>query len=263
MKTALRSIALAALVAPGVAQAQTQTIRQVIPFDYNPAIDAAFPEIQRFDTLGGTRELVGVTLSYDQSISFGVRLEQNSPVAIEDGNFFADVVYLSIHQLGFDDGSGGDDDNEGPPFLGPGAAGDVFSGPLGPTDGFNASGPDSYTAIFDSGEFNFTATADRSTAPAVLDTLTGEGSLTTLLAGFVEIFGGYNTDPGFPEVDPNNPPEGPFFPFQDPFYGVFVDVFDIRHQGTITATFEYTIVPAPASVACVGLAGLAAVRRRR
>ena len=97
----------------------------------------------------------------------------------------------------------------------------------------------------------------------MLDTLTGQGTLTTLLAGFAEIFGGYNSDPMFPEVDPNNPPDGPFFPFQDPFYGVFVDVVDIRHQGTITVTYEFRAVPAPASAMLLGAAGLAATRRRR
>ena len=171
-----------AAVRAASAPAQTGSSTQVVPFDYDPFIDAAFPEIELFDTLGGTRELNSVTLSYDQTISFDVRLEQNSPVALEAGNFFADITFLS---------------------------------------------------------------------------------LTTVLGGFTEIFGGYNGDPMFPEVDPNNPPEGPFFPFQDPFYGVFVDTFNIRHQGTISVTYDFTIVPAPASVALLGFAGTVAARRRR
>lgn len=263
MKAALIILAVA-----GAAAGQTDTITQVVPFDYDPFIDAAFPVIDRFDTLGGTRQLESVTLSYDQQISFDVRLEQNSPVALEAGNFFADVTYLSIHQLGTDDGGGeGDDDDgdggSGPPFLGPGAAGDTFSPALAPTDGFNGTGPDSFTASFDSGTFNFTDISTRDNAPFVLDALTGQGPLTTVLGGFSEIFGGYNGDPMFPDVDPNNPPDGPFFPFQDPFYGVFVDVFNIRHQGTITVDYEFSIVPAPASALVMGVAGLAATRRRR
>lgn len=263
-RTTARAAVLISALAAGSALAQVGSESFVVPFDYNPAIDAAFPELQMFDTLGGARELTGVTLGYDQTISFDVRLEQNSPVAIEDGNFFADIIYISLHQLGTDDGGGDDDDdNAGPPFLGPGAAGDLFSAPLAPTDGFNGSGADSFTTSFSSGEFNFTSSADADTAPAVLDALTGQGNLTTVLAGFTEIFGGYNSDPMFPAVDPNNPPDGPFFPFQDPFYGVFVDVFNIQHQGTITVTYDFQVVPAPASAMCIGLAGLAATRRRR
>ena len=256
-KTAL----IAALVA-GSASAQTET--QVVPFDYDVSVDVAYPEFQLFDTMGGTRELTGVTLSYDQSISLTTRLEQNSPITIAADNFFADVSYISIHQLGLAGDGGDDDDNGGgPPFLGPGAAGTSISAPeLGPSDGYNGSGPDTYVETVDTGKFNFTAEYDSSNQ-SYLDAFTGQGTLTTLLGGFTEIFGGYNSDPGFPAVDPNNPPDGPFFPFQDPFYGVFVEVPSIHHQGTITATFEYRQVPAPASAALIGLAGLGAMKRRR
>ncbi|MEO1583750.1 MAG: hypothetical protein AAFR96_04155 [Planctomycetota bacterium] len=264
--TSLASFAalpLAAVLAVS-APAQTGSSTQVVPFDYDPFIDAAFPEIELFDTMGGTRELNSVTLSYDQTISFDVRLEQNSPVALEAGNFFADITYLSIHQLGTGDGGGeGEGEGRGIPFLGPGAAGTQYSPALAATDGFNGAGPDSFSASFNSGEFNFTSIADQNDGASVLQALTGQGSLTTVLGGFTEIFGGYNGDPMFPEVDPNNPPEGPFFPFQDPFYGVFVDTFNIRHQGTISVTYDFTIVPAPASVALLGFAGTVAARRRR
>ncbi len=242
-------------VLAGASAAQTET--QVVPFDYNPAVDFAFPEFAKFDTMGGTRELTGVTLSYDQSISFTTRLEQNSPVALDAGVFFVDIVYLSLHQLGTID------DNPNPPFLGPGAAGDVYSPALGATDGFNGSGPDTYEALFDSGMFNFTAEYAAGADQDYLDVFVGQGTLTTVLGGFTELFGGFNSDPGFPDVDPNNPPEGPFNMFEDPYYGVFVDFPEIRHQGTITATFEYQPVPAPASIALVGLGSLAMTRRRR
>ncbi|RNC80686.1 MAG: PEP-CTERM sorting domain-containing protein [Phycisphaera sp.] len=256
MKAAL----LATLIA-GTALGQTET--QIVPFDYDPNIDAAFPEFQMFDTLGGTRELVGLTLSYDQEISITTRLEQNSPITIAADNFFAEISYISLHQLGLSDGGDDDDDNGGPPFLGPGAAGASILAPeLGPSDGYNGSGPDTYTESINSGMFNFTAQYDSSNQ-SYLDAFTGQGTLTTVLGGFSEIFGGYNTDPGFPDVDPNNPPDGPFFPFQDPFYGVFVELPSIRHQGTITATFEYQLVPTPATGTLLGLAMLGVTRRRR
>ncbi|MFI4894536.1 MAG: PEP-CTERM sorting domain-containing protein [Phycisphaerales bacterium JB058] len=252
MKT---TVALIAALAAGAASAQTVT--QVIPFDYDVAIDVAFPEFQLFDTMGGTRELIGVTLSYDQSISITSRFEQNSPISIAADNFYAEISYISIHQLGLVD------DNPNPPFLGPGAGGASISVPeLGPSDGYNGSGPDTYVETVDTGMFNFTAAYDHNDLE-FLDVFTGQGTLTTLLGGFSEIFAGYNSDPGFPAVDPNNPPDGPFFPFQDPYYGVFVELPSIRHQGTITATFEYRNVPAPASLALLGMGAFGAARRRR
>ncbi|MEM8874308.1 MAG: hypothetical protein AAGD32_08605 [Planctomycetota bacterium] len=254
------ALGLPLLGMPLLASAGTTT--QVVPFDYF-AVDGALPVFELHDDMGGTRPLTGITLTYDQRITFGVNIEQNSPVAIAEGNFSADVLYLSIHQFGLADGGGGDPDEEGggsfPPFIGPGAAGDIFSPGLGPTDGFNGSGPDFFQGNFDSGEFQFVAEFDAND-PDVLNAFTGVVPLTTVLGGFTEIFGGFETDPGFPDIDPNNPPQGPFFPFQDPFFGAFVDPFDVRHQGTITATF--TFVPEPASLTGLAVAGLLLRRRR-
>lgn len=250
----------------GSASAQVLTSTQIVPFDYDPGVGIANPEFQLFDTMGGTRELVGVTLSYDQTISFTVQAEQNSPVQIEEGVFFADVSYISLHQLGVADDGGGDDDddnNSNIPFLGPGAHFITISPAFGASDGYNGSGPDTYVESTSSGAFNYTANYNPVDNPSFIDVFTGQGTLTTVFGGFLELFGGYNSDPGFPDVDPNNPPQGPFFPFQDPFYGVFVDAVDMRHQGTITATFEYELVPAPASVSLASLAALGLTRRRR
>ncbi len=275
----------AGLALASQASATTMTATQVVPFDYNPAFSAAFPTFDKFDTMGGTRKLTGVTLSYDQTISFDITAEQNSPIDIAAGNFFADILYISLHQLGpADDGGGegegegegpgpfrlgdegdGDGDGGGVPFLGPGAAGTIISPFLGATDGLNNAGEDFYAESFNSGMFNFTAVSNAADGQSVLDAFTGLGQLETVLAGLTEIFGGYNTDPGFPMLDPNNPPQMPsdFPPFFDPFYGVFVGVNNIRHQGTITATYEFQIIPAPASIALIGIAGLTATRRRR
>ncbi len=101
--------AMVCVALAGSASAQVLTSTQIVPFDYGPGVGIADPEFQLFDTMGGTRELVGVTLSYDQTISFTVQAEQNSPVQIEEGVFFADVSYISLHQLGVADDGGGDD----------------------------------------------------------------------------------------------------------------------------------------------------------
>ena len=243
--------------------AHAGTITQVVPFDYDPNLAFAFPEFTQFDTQGGTRELLSVELSYDQTISFEVRAEQNSPVPLPADNFFAFIDYLSLHQLGTVDealrGGGGD-----PPFLGPGAYGISISPALGPTDGFNGTGPDTYSEVANSGLFNFTAAFLAGADQNYIDAFIGTGILTTVLGGFTEIFGGFNEDPGFPAVDPNNPPEGNFSPFEDPYYGVFLDFFNFRHQGTITATYQYRLIPTPAAATLL-LTGatLLTPRRRR
>lgn len=270
----------AGLALASQATATTMTSTQVVPFDYNPAFTAAFPTFDKFDTMGGSRKLTGVTLSYDQTISFDITAEQNTPVDITAGNFFADILYISLHQLGPADDGGGEGEGEGPfpllggdgdgdgggvPFLGPGAAGTLISPALGATAGLNGAGEDFYAESFNSGMFNFTSVNNAADGQSVLDAFTGLGQLETVLAGLTEIFGGYNTDPGFPMLDPNNPPEMPsdFPPFFDPFYGVFVGVNNIRHQGTITATYEFQVIPAPASIALLSIGTLCATRRRR
>ena len=107
----LASAAVLALASQATATTMTST--QVVPFDYNPAFTAAFPTFEKFDTMGGLRKLTGVTLSYDQTISFDITAEQNTPVDITAGNFFADILYISFHQLGPSDDGGGEGEGEG------------------------------------------------------------------------------------------------------------------------------------------------------
>ncbi len=259
-------LAAVACVAPAAADSESQ----VIPFDFFINQAPIFPEIELFDTMNGTRTLDGVTLTYDQRVTFDVLLEQNSPVAIPEGDFFIDILYRSIHQLGTVDDGGGDDDDDddggsGPPFLGPGAAGDVYSPGFAPSDGFNGTGPDSFSTSFDSGLFTFSSSYASDGEPielSFIETLTGEGSLTTVFGGLVELFGGYNTQPDFPDVDPNNPPPGNFGFFEDPYYGVFLEYNNLRHQGDITVTYDFSVVPEPTSAAALAFGGLLLRRRR-
>lgn len=254
MRTPLILAALAAAAPLANAATETQTV------NFSHGFDGEIVTFQKFDTMGGTRQLTGLTLSYDQQIDIGFHVESNGYTDLAAGDWETSIAYNSLHQMGLVD------NDPNPPFIGPGAA---FEGgitaDLAASDGYNGTGADTYTGSVNSGPFNVTYDYDSSTPFGIdmLDTFTGSGDLDTFFSGFSEIFGGFINDPGW-IVDPNNPPEGPFMPpFEQPYYGFFVTLDTLTHAGTITVSYDYEIVPAPASVGLLALGGLVATRRRR
>lgn len=245
-------LALAACAPAACAGTISQTV------DFSHGFDGEIVTFQKFDTMGGTRALTGMSLSYAQSITIDYHVESNGPTAVAAGDWEIALAYNSIHQFGLID------NDPDPPFIGPGAA---FEGgitaALGASDGYNGAGPDTFYGSVNTGSFVFDADYDTSTdfGLDMLDTFTGTGSLDTFFSGFSELFGGWNNDPGW-VVDPNNPPDGPFGIFEDPYYGFFVTMDNILHQGQITVVYEYTTVPAPATASLAAIALLATRRRR-
>ena len=250
-------IALAALAAAvPLANAGTETHS----VDFSHGFDGEIVTFQRFDTMGGTRQLNSMTFSYDQSITLDFHVESNGYTALAAGDWETSIAYNSLHQYGLVQ------NDPNPPFSGPGAA---FEGgitaDLAASDGYNGTGPDTYYGSIDTGTFNYTFSADASTSggASTLAAFTGSDDLDTFFSGFTEIFGGFINDPGW-IVDPNNPPEGPFMPpFEQPYYGFFVSLDSLTHAGTITVTYDYTLVPAPATATLLAPAALLAGRRRR
>lgn len=233
---------------------------QVVNFDHG--FEGEFINFQQFDTMGGTRELTGLSLSYDQTITLDLLIQSNGYTALNDGDWLMDAGYLSIHQFGLAEEGG--DGEPGPPFIGPGAVFDQVSGDLGISDGYNNGGIDTLNAII-TDSFVFNASFDGSTEfdQRMFDAFTGPGTLETFMAGFSELFFQWINDPNW-IVDPNNPPEGPFDgPFIDPFYGIFVDLQSLSHSGAITVNYEFTTVPAPSALALLAGAALGTTRRRR
>ncbi len=224
---------------------------------FSHGFDGEVVTFQKFDTLGGARKLTGMSLSYEQSISIGFHLESNGYTAVASGDWFLDIAYNSLHQFGLID------NDPNPPFIGPGAAYEGgITGDLGISDGYNGGGPDTHFGSVETGVFTFDAWWDRTDAFGrdMLETFTGTGSLDTYFSGYSEMFGGWINDPNW-VVDPNNPPDGPFNPWEDPYYGFFVTLDSLIQSGTITVTYEY-VVPAPAT-ALLGLFGVLATSRRR
>lgn len=226
--------------------------------DFGHSFDGEIVTFQKFDTLGGARKLTGMSLSYEQSIQIAYHVESNGYTAVASGDWFLDIAYNSLHQFGLID------NDPNPPFIGPGAAYEGgITGDMGVSDGYNGSGPDTYFGTVDTGVFTFDASWDRSDTfgRRMLSTFTGSGELDTYFSGFTEMFGGWIVDPGW-VVDPNNPPDGPFNPFEDPYYGFFVTLDSLVQSGTITVTYEY-VVPAPGAAMVAGLTLLGSARRRR
>lgn len=253
----MRSLVACVLAAAAASTALGDTLTHSV--DFGHGFDGGVVTFQRFDTLGGTRKLTGLSLSYEQSITIDFRVESNGYTAVSAGDWFIDIAYNSLHQFGLID------NDPDPPFIGPGAAYQGGNtGDLGISDGFNGGGPDTYFGTVDTGVFTFSASWDNSDpfGMDMLETFTGTGELDTYFGGFSEMFGGWINDPDW-IVDPSNPPEGPFEPFEDPYYGIFVTLEDLLHSGTITVTYEYVMVPAPATAAIAGFGLLAATRRRR
>jgi|GEM_PF-1612149 len=241
--------------------ASADVITQVVSFDIG--LGGGYINFDQFDTMGGTRELTGMSLSYDQTLSMDLMLQSNGYTALNAGDWLMDTGYLSLHQFGLADEGG--DGEPGPPFIGPGAIFENVTGDLGISDGYNNGGIDTLlTTISDSYVFDAAYNGSEAFDQRMFEAFTGTGQLETFMGGFVELFFEWVNDPNW-VVDPNNPPDGPFGGIFDPppYHGVFVDIMDISHSGDITVTYEYANVPTPAGLGVFVGAGLMAGRRRR
>lgn len=244
--------------------ASADSISQQVDFEYS-AFEGGFIDFERFDDVGGTRQLTGLSLSYDQRIEVDMTIESNGYTSRNAGDWLLDAGNASIHQFGvLNPGGRGGDGGDSFPFIGPGAAFNTFTADLGASDGYNGTGPDTFDATIDeSFVFNADYTGATEFGQRMLDTFNGGGTLETFIGGFSELFFQWVNDPNW-VVDPNNPPDGPFDgPFVDPYYGIFVDTTRINHSGTITVTYEFSTVPSPSGLVLLGGAGLVATRRRR
>lgn len=241
------SIAMLAAAASSVAVADT--ITQSVPFDYDANFGATTAVIQGFDTLGGTRQLTGMTLAFHNSFDLEMFLESTGPSAVADGDFLLSLSYNILFQLG----EAGDKGDPSPPLFGMGSffLGDI-SGDLAAYDGVPGNdGPDSFRRNFtDSFTTSQTVGLDE---PEILAAVIDVGPLTTVLGGFGELFFAWVNDPGWP-VPPNGFPEYP----DDA--AVWVSTPDFRHFGEIEVTYEF--VPEPSSAALLAVLSVLALRRR-
>lgn len=240
------SVALLVALAPSLSFAEI--ITQTVPFDYNANDGVTFPVLQGFDTLGGARELTGVTFEFRHNFAVDLFVESTGPTPVSADDFTLSISFISLFQLG---------QSENPPFFGPGGLWvENASGDLAAYDGVPGNdGLDSYRRTL-TDAFDVTQVYTRE-EPDVLAAVTDVGELTTVFGGFGEFFFSWNNDPNWP-LPPGGTPEYPTDA------SVWTTTPTLRHFGEIEIAYEYINVPGPTTVASlVALAGLASFRRRR
>lgn len=178
-----------------------------------------------FDSQGGTRELTAVKLAFEGAVSMEITATNTDPVTVLAGEWSVEASHTVV--AFFNDG--------GLNLLqGIGGQSNDFTGEL---PGGIGGLPGTPVVFTDTLAFANTVDID----PAELPNFYGTGQFTGFMDGFYDA-----------AVTP-------------PINGQWIEVLPtlLSQSGTVTLTYEYSVVPAPASAAAFGLAGLATTRRRR
>jgi len=237
MNTAIRSaLTLAALT--GSALAGVQTTSQ--SFSFSSGQTPAFLDFDYFNTMGGTRQLTGVTIRLDVDVFAVMTFENYTLDPVASGTWSAEVLANFVFQAGTDDGGEGN----GPPFFGLGGIGGEFTMDL--PAGTPNPNPDPFeppvfpgTAeyVFGDAQIHSVIEADAFT----FDDFTGDGTFTGVYGQFQEFL--FLDGPGWGLL------------------GGYFSTFD--ETGTLTIEYEYTTIPAPASAVLLAGLGSFGFRRRR
>ncbi len=223
MKTTITALAVAAASSAALA-GNVQS--QSVDIDWSTFDDADIASFDGFDDMGGTRVLTGVNFSVTGTTGVDLTALNYSPVELQPGDWSAEG-FANINVFFGEFGSG----YEQPLSL----IEYDFTGVLGAGSGdpiFGTPGDPVAT-----GSFSGIMLGNYSIDPSQFDTFTGS-SVRTRLLGFFDGFtiGGYTID-------------------------LLVD--DITATGSLTLEYQYSVVPAPASITALGVLALGATRRRR
>ncbi len=225
MKTSTLSV-LAIALSAGLAAADVETQSFSYAWSTDDPVQHHF-SFNPFDDMDGSRVLTNVYLSFDGELSMTVGA-QTYEGAVGAGEWEMEASHSIIAYF-----NGGDDGLELLQGLG-GNWRDGITGDMGAGAGGQPGTP--YLFTF-SDAFSNTVTID----PAVLPDFHGTQPLMGFMDGWFDAF-----------VIP-------------PASGQFIEavIGRMAQTGTVTLTYEYEMVPAPAGVALLGVAGLVSVRRRR
>ncbi len=221
MKNALK---LALLVsATGIAQAEVMTQTSDYFWDVQEANAPAPLSFQAFDTMGGTRELTGISVSVDAFYSLEMIAENREDYAITTSDWFVEAAIFN--NLSFN----------GYTVFGLGSTGyGPLSADLAIADGIEQSGND---AVHWS--FKDSISGQRDLMPFAFDAFIGSGEMEADIYPFLSL--------GI------SPPE--------PFFDLWIT--NHFHSGTVELTYQYNTVPAPTGTALLLGAGFVGLRRRR
>lgn len=205
--------------------AHAELITQSFTYDWNSNQTQHPFSFNAFDDMAGTRQLTAARLGFAGIISMELTASTTDPRPVHTGEWSVEASHTVV---AFFNGGGLN------LLQGIGGQFGEFTGELG--GGVNGQPGTPYIAT---DTLNFANTVDID--PSELPNFYGTGQFT----GFMDAF--YDA-----AVTP-------------PLTGQWIDVLPtlFTQTGTVTLTYEYTIVPAPASLALLGLGGLVGSRRRR
>jgi len=221
MKNSITLFALAAMSSSSLGDVITQNSDYF--WDVQKANAPAPLSFQAFDTMGGTRELTGVSVSLESFYSLEMIAENGENYAITANDWFVEAAVFN--NLSFN----------GQSVFGLGSAGyGPMSVDLAAADGVEQFGDDS---VFWS--FKDSMSAQRDLQGFQMGAFIGSGEMEADIYPFLSLL---------------IPPPAPFFDLW---------IHNHYHQGTIGLTYQYTTVPAPAGTALLFGAGFIGLRRRR
>lgn len=221
----MRPTALAMTLAlAGTAFADVETQQFEYAWSVADGNEPAALSFAAFDTMGGMRELTGVSFAIDGSFGLGLSVENLEEAAIGEGEWFVESAVLMNMEVG---------------ALALGAIDAVgfpaFSADLAGNDGVAGQGDDFVAWSYAEG-----VAGSIDIQPQDFGVFEGGGMISGELYPFLSLA-------------ISAPP---------PLFDLFVDQHE--HAGAITLSYEFTVVPAPGAaavgIACVG--GLAWRRRR-
>lgn len=176
------------------------------------------PTIPRFDTMDGRRQLDGMTIEVDHAAVMTVYVENASAYALEADDYTYEFYLQSIVQLGRVEGA--EEDDEGPPFFGPGAFLAHLEVPLAAADEVESGGDDFYEDTL-TDEIVFEAHYDWEETPTYLEAMIGEDELGLVVGGFSESWVYWSDEIGDDAL-------------------LFAEASAVQYSGTMTVTYEYS-----------------------
>jgi hypothetical protein len=214
---------LGVALSAGVANADVQTQSFNYTWD-SSQVQHPF-SFQAFDSMGGTRELTAVRLGFDGTISMEVTAQTIDPTPVHAGEWSFEASHTVV---AFFNGGGLE--------LLQGIGGQSIIEVTGELGGGSGGQPGTPLVVTDTIQLTNTVEVD----PTQIAGFIGTGQLTGFMDGFFDAA--------------VTPPTG----------GQWVELMAtlLSQSGTVTLSYEYTTVPAPAGAAVLGL-GMVVGRRRR